>query len=241
MNALVSQTPIVQQALYLLQQASGDVGLKLTDTGALNRKFVQSFWDLYIGSPEHARLRPTRELECAEASRIYFLLSESGYVRKYRAKINLTEKGESALRGGRHEELYYDLLTVGIYGWNWGYEDRYPDYEFIQQSGEELIQKLLVTPAKEVVPEKIFGEVFGELTSKVSAQELEWLQRCLTVRFFYRFCIPFGILKGEGGDPMMNKRPDDKFEKTEFFIVAFSNLIKTVTEPVEKVYENFSI
>lgn len=230
MHTHVSQTPIVQQALYFLQQAAIDGGMKLTEKGALNRKFVQAFWDLYIGTPEYARFRPTREFECSEVSRIHVLLSESKYVRKYKGKISLTEKGKAVLKNGQHEELYYDLLTVGIYVWNWGYEDRYPDHDFIQQSGEELIRAIQVASSQDVTPAKIFATVFGDLSQKLSKDALDELHRCLTVRFFYRFCIPYGILKDEKDLFMMGKKPTDTFEKTEFFMTGFLNLIKTVPE-----------
>lgn len=233
MNTLVSQTPIVQQALYFLQQASIDGGVKLTEKGALNRKFVQAFWDLYIGTPEYARFRPTREFECSEVSRVHFLLSESKYVRKFKGKISLTEKGKAVLKNDQHDELYYALLTVGIYGWNWGYEDRYPDHDFIQRSGEELIRAIQVASAQDVTPAKIFGMVFGDLSRKLSEDELDELLRCLTVRFFYRFCIPFGILKDEKDLFMMSKKTNDSFEKTEFFRTSFPSLIKSFSARVD--------
>lgn len=223
MENLVLQVPIVQQAIYFLKVAGNNGGIKLTEKGALGRNFVQSFWDIHIKTPEFIRFRPTREFECPEITKLHFYLSESKYVRKFKGKICLTEKGKSVLKNKLFDELYRDLLTVGTYRWNWGYEDRYPEFEFIQQSAEELINSLLVWPSNKVSAEQIYDKVLG---SHISAEKetREQLNHCLNVRFFHRFCVPFGILKDDG-DRFLDKRYNHAFEKTDFFTSSFLKVI----------------
>jgi len=225
MNELC-KIPIIQQALFFLQEAGSANGIKITETGALGRNFVQALWDTHLKtSDDDLIFRPTREFECIEATRIHFLLSENKYVRKFKGKICLTAKGKSTRESNSLSELYFDLLTTGIHGWSWGYEDRYPDYEFIQQSAEYLIEILLKSPWKTITAEKIFNEALSGKIKNLDQESKEELSRCLLVRFFYRFCIPFGILKGEDGDHFLNKKPHDPFEKTEFFISQFMKVL----------------
>lgn len=73
---------------------------------------------------------------------------------------------------------------------------------------------------------QIFEDVFHHISSQLSENELEQMHRCLTVRFFYRFCVPFGILKDEK-DRFFNKKPSDAFEKTEFFMNFFADIVKS--------------
>ena len=117
MNGL-NEIPIIQQALFLLQEAGSVNGIKLTaETGSLGRNFVQAFWDKFIKKSEKdVVFRPTRELECPEATRIHFLLSEYKYVRKFKGKTIITEKGRTVLNGGTFDKLYFDLLNCTIQG-----------------------------------------------------------------------------------------------------------------------------
>jgi predicted methyltransferase len=82
-------------------------GIKVTETGLLGRNFVQAFWDSHLRVTNYDDVfRPTRELECPEATRIHFLLSEFKYVKKIKSKINLTEKGRRVLEKNLLEDLY---------------------------------------------------------------------------------------------------------------------------------------
>ncbi|MBL7556431.1 MAG: hypothetical protein JNM24_11470 [Bdellovibrionaceae bacterium] len=222
----LNEIPIVRQAKFFLQEAGSANGIKVTETGALGRNFVQALWDNYLKqSKDDIKFRPTRELESPEATRIHFLLSEFKYVKRVKSKICLTEKGKSMLEKNKLEDLYRDLFSAAIGGWNWGFEDRYPDYEFIQQAALLLIEELLETPQKAVSAIQIFEKVFHEIVPELSEYMKDELVRCLTVRFFYRFCIPFGIIKSDVGDLFLDKKPDGLFEKTEFFISVFPQII----------------
>lgn len=223
----ISKVPIIEQALFLLQEAGSVNGIKLTaETGSLGRNFVQALWDKYIKKSEKdLRFRPTRELECAEATRIHFLLSEYKYVRKFKGKVVLTEKGKAILSSGDLDTLYFDLINCAILRWDWGFEDCYPDHHFIQNSAQVLIETLLITPSIEVTAEQIFETVFSKETKGLDQELIDDLCRCLLVRFFYRFCIPFGILKTDKDDWFLDKKINDLFEKTEFFMSEFPKLI----------------
>ena len=225
MNYL-EDVPIIKQALFFLREAGSSNGIKITDTGAIGRNFVQALWDKHLKKSENEiRFRPTRERECPEATRIYFLLSESKYVRKFKGKICLTKKGEVALSLDNHESLYFDLLSVAIQKWNWGYEDLYPEFEFIQQGALYLIERAYSLPSTGVTPLQIYDDVLAPVLSAHSEDEKEQICRCLMVRFFYRFAIPFGIFKDDKDDFLLNKNSDDVFEKTEFFRSEFMQIM----------------
>ncbi len=217
----VSEIPILPHALFFLNEAGSTSGIKVTETGSVGRNFVQAFWDKFLKtSDEDIKFRPTRELECSEVTRIHFLLSEFKYVRKYKGKILLTEKGQTVLKDQDFKELYCKLLAGAMHGWNWGYEDRYPDFEFIQESAEVLIECLLKWPTETVTAEQLYDSVFQHR----AGADFEELHRCFNVRFFHRFCVPFGLLKDDH-DYFINKKHNEPFEKTDFLMLAFEKVI----------------
>jgi hypothetical protein len=228
--------PIIQQAVFFLKQASSENGIKLTEKGFLGRNFVQSFWDELIGNSDDQPFRPTREFECPESTRIHCLLAESKYVRKFKGSIRLTPKGLAALNSNICGQLYRDLLEAGMFRWNWGYDDRYPDFDFIQGSAPHLIERMMYWPTSTVTAWQIFESVFGQgrapVPKSTSEDEFsdsfvdpdEYMVRCFYVRFVERFCVPFGILK-DLSEPRLIGEPTDPFERTEFFVSDFSRIL----------------
>lgn len=228
----LGEIPIVRHALFLLASAGNDAGLKLTQTGALNRKFVQAFWNKFLAH-EDPIFRPTRELDCAEVVRIHEILAIKEYVRKFKGKVKITASGKRILDEGPTVEFYRDLLFAGMYVWNWAYEDRYPEYEFIQASAVGMIELLWSWP-KTTLTAVQFAEGFIETfdqngkpihmkykpNSSYSFDTYDGMVRCLNLRFFQRFCVPFGILRDLSG-PRLTSDPMDTFEKTDFFISDF--------------------
>lgn len=212
-------------------------GIKLTATGSLGRNFVQAFWDKHIAGPDDIRFRPTRELECPEVTRIHCLLDESKYVRKFKGAVCITPKGRKILENGPSVEFYRDLLNACVFRWNWGFEDRYPDFDFIQGSARELVRHLWQWPSKSLTAAEFFNAIFESFDDDGNTIEFEqdtddeslsdshdWVVRCFHIRFFKRFCVPFGILRDLSGSQYFSK-PTDNFEKTEFFISDFPKII----------------
>lgn len=232
----IRSIPIVNQALFFLSHAGTEKGIKITDKGFLGRNFVQLFWDEHLSTPEDLRFRPTREFECPEVTRIHSVLAESKYLRKFKGTIQLTPKGRTSLESDSCHELYRDLFEMGMFRWNWGFEDRYPDFDFIQGSAPHLIERLMYWPNSTVTAKQLFESVFGEQKasapeSKPNAESLdsyfdlgEQMVRCLNVRFLERFCVPFGILKDLSERRLIGE-PTDPFEKTEFFVSDFSKVL----------------
>lgn len=234
--SLLAEIPIVAQALFLLASAGSDDGMKLTQTGALNRKFVQAFWDKFLAE-EDKRFRPTREFECPEATRIHQLLVYKKYVRKFKGAVKLTSGGLRVLDAGPTLDFYRDLLMAGIYGWNWAFEDRFPDYDFIQASAHGMIERLWSWPTPTLTAVEFAEEIFEKVdengkairmkydaNTPYSSDTYEGMVRCLNLRFFERFCVPFGILR-DPSEPRLMSNPTDPFEKTEFFISDFPKFL----------------
>lgn len=232
----LGEIPIIGHALFLLASAGSDEGLKLTQTGTLNRKFVQAFWDKFLAE-EDKRFRPTREFECPEATRIHQLLVYKKYVRKFKGAVKLTPSGLRVLDEGPTLDFYRDLLMAGIYGWNWAFEDRFSDYDFIQASAHGMIERLWSWPTQtltavefaEVIFEKVDenGKAIRmkyDATAPYSSETYEGMVRCLNLRFFERFCVPFGILR-DPSEPRLMSNPTDPFEKTEFFVSDFPKFL----------------
>jgi hypothetical protein len=226
----VNEVSIIKQALFFLEEAGREKGINITQTGALGRNFVQALWDQFLKpSDKDLIFRPTRELDCPEATLIYFLLSEGKFIRKVKGRVILTNKGKAALALNDLSPLYFELYQAGAYQWKWSYADGYPEFPFIQQSVHMLIGSLCNAEADHVSPQQVYEDVLARSLGAVSDEVSEQIQRCLTVRFFYRFCVPFGILRAEEGDFFMDKKSEDMFEKTDFCKNQFMQIL--INEP----------
>ena len=188
--------PIIEHAKYFLNQAGSVNGIKLTEKGALGRAFVQGFWDTLLDDPDEQPFRPNREFECPETTRMHVLLADTNYVRKFKGAIRLTAKGKRFGESISEDELYRDLFKAGMYSWNWGFEDRYPDFVFIQNSAPVLLDAVRKWPSDTITPMELFNAVYepiekpdavGGLFPEDSLVIEDPEIRCLTVRF----CLPF--------------------------------------------------
>lgn len=243
--ALIAGIPVIEQALFFLREASNDKGVRLTEKGFLNRDFVQSFWESQLRKTDPYYPRPSREYECTEATRVLFLVEDAKYVRKNKGYLTLTEKGRTVLEKGRHVELYRDLFWSAMMEWNWAYEDRYPEFEFIQDSGPELVKLLLQWPKATLTAAEFFDEAFETVIEEGAAFDdkndeddedadpygvvlperiEEQALCCFQTRFIQRFCGPFGILRDLNGS-RISWQPEDLYEKTEFLKSAFSKTV----------------
>lgn len=228
----VREIPIVRRAVFFLKRAGAEHGIKITAKGNLGRDFVQEFWHTHIKNDVDHPFKPTREIECPEITRLHFLLTEAKYVRKYKKSIVLTSKGKAELQKNSKAQLYKDLFFADLYTWNWAHEDRYPDYDFIQQTGQGLFLELLRAPEEHVTSEQIFDSLF-ELPKHSSFElresETPWslpeeLQRCFNVRFFRRFCLPFGLLE-DVSNAGWSWHPNNRFRKTKFLTNDFLKIV----------------
>lgn len=217
--------------------ASAEDGIKLTQTGQLNRKFVQEFWDRFLSGKDYD-FRPTREFDCPESSRACELLLAGKYIRRFRGAICLTPKGQRVLDEGVDTQFYRDLLMAGSYRWNWAYEDRFPDYDFIQGSVGELLEWLWNWPNTRLTAIELAEDLFSlidengrpaplkyDKNASYKTETYEGFVRCLNLRFFERFCVPFGLLRDPGRE-RLSVSPEDPYEKTEFFLSKFPEVLK---------------
>ncbi len=134
------QTPIMQQALFLLNRLN-ESELKLTELGRWPRKLVQDFWHKHVKTAENDFL-PDQEERCPEIIRVGFLLKESGLIKMRNRRATLTLRSRRALQSNLYSEIYADLLEKMICSYCWGFEDRYPDFDFIQQYAAAAISAL---------------------------------------------------------------------------------------------------
>jgi hypothetical protein len=221
-QSLSIKIPIIKQAVYFLNQAKHELGIKLTEKGNLGKQFVQAFWQSHLCSQNDDFFRPHREFDCPEITRIHFLLSETGYLRRVKRTVRLTSKGLRFLDPPNHQlSLYADLIAAALYSWNWAYEDRYPDFEFIQESGSYFIHRLMNWPNESLTPKEFFAAIYDKDFKVLQNPDSEQIVRCLDIRFFRRFCLPFGILSDPSPNPF-HLTSDDHLNKTDFFKFEFS-------------------
>jgi hypothetical protein len=150
-------------------------------------------------------------------------------VRKIKNGIFLTLKGRKAIEQGPSIDLYKDIFIAGMHAWNWGYEDRYPDFDFIQDSGKELLLHLSRWSSNALNATEFFQTVFERLPLRKGEDgeweedAHQWALRCFHLRFFRRFCVPFGLLQPLSEVTLLGDL-DEPYEKTEFFLSVFLRL-----------------
>jgi len=214
--------PIVAQALFVLRHACEGKGIKLTATRRLGRLFVQNFWEEHLRPYEEHSFKPYNLDDCPELVKVFFLLEEAKLVKHVGGHVQLSTKAKSILKAGNLVLLYETMLQKYLSVWNWACEDRYPDFDFIQDNALDLMISLIKWPTDHISPMDLFENNFE---AEVSVQYPDGFPyespedhaiHCLKARFFDRFAIPFGLLKATSDDGFEFSIRKN-YEKTNFF------------------------
>lgn len=134
---ITPQAPIT--ALFnLLVNAIGDEGLKATATGNLPRNFCRDAALSFLGEEgygEYIRYGGINsETDFSELNVARLVAEMAGVVRKYKGKFITSRECRKILAESGMPGIYPRLFRAFVGEYNWGYQDRYPDFSIIQQS-----------------------------------------------------------------------------------------------------------
>lgn len=122
----------------VIASAIGEKGLKPTATGNLPRKLVQ---ETAAGHPGDRFLRmlverggPHTETDFPDLHATRVVAELAGLVRKYRGKFILGRHCRKIIADRGTGGAYPLLLAAYAGKFNWGYQDRYPELDIIQES-----------------------------------------------------------------------------------------------------------
>jgi tetratricopeptide (TPR) repeat protein len=201
--------PILKQAFYFLEKLKQVKDLKCTQKGNLPRAFVVEMYTEFFSKERYA-LKPSREDDLPQLTRLKHLLDMSGLIKKRKNNFSLTKKGEDLLNNSDFNKLFKLLVNTLFNKWNWGYSDGHSDLDLIQSSVIFNIY-LLHKKAQDWVLDEELGQYFlnafpalvREVRDSYWGPEQEII-RCFTLRFLDRICLPLGMLdvkeEGEGFD-----------------------------------------
>ncbi|HTP67001.1 MAG TPA: hypothetical protein VMJ66_16530, partial [Geobacteraceae bacterium] len=122
----------------LLAEAIGDGGLKATATSNLPRNFCREAALSFLGEEgyeEYIRYGGINSETDFSELHVTRLVSETaGLVRKYKGKFITSRECRKILAESGMPGIYPRLFRAFVGEYNWGYQDRYPDFQIIQQS-----------------------------------------------------------------------------------------------------------
>lgn len=194
----LEEIPLLNQALYFLNRVKDAKQMKATQKGNLPRAFVRELHKKFFKN-ELFSFTPNNEQDCPQAERLKHLLMMSGFLKKRLNKYSLTKRGENVLK--TPSELYLNLFYTLANKFNWGYLDRYPQFQIIQNAlAFNLL--LLLKKASNWVPNKELGRFFLEAFPMIQNEANQnWgdaedqVMNCFSLRFLERFALPMGLIE----------------------------------------------
>lgn len=192
----------------LLTEAIGENGLKGTATGNLPRNFCREAAISFLGEEGYGErtrfggINTEPDFPELHVTRIVGELA--GLVRKYKGKFILSRECRNLLTGEGMSAIYPRLFRAFALEYNWGYQDRYPDFSIIQQSFAFTLY-LLERFGTEWQPSSFYAERFIQAFPAVlrEAQPLHFetaedeVGRCYILRALERFAHFFGLAEIE--------------------------------------------
>ncbi|WP_432821842.1 YecA family protein [Trichloromonas sp.] len=197
------EAPVIS-LFKLLVNAIGDQGLKPTATGNLPRNFCReaalSYWgdEVYKTKTKYGNINMEDDFTDLHVTRLVAELA--GLIRKYRGKFILSRDCRRLLSEQGMAGIYPRLFRAYVKEFNWGYRDRYPEFEFFQQSF--LFTLYLLAKKGEdwkfhTFYEDCFLRAFPDLLNEVSSgsyfSQEEIIRSCYTLRTMENFVGFFGL------------------------------------------------
>jgi hypothetical protein len=196
--------PVVENTTRFLRALAEVEPLKATATGNLPREFARRLFDKIDDFRWKKYIKFQSEEDSMTVHSLRLLLTKGGWVRKHKKHFRLTRKGRRSVDEGFSATDYLDLLRTFTREFNWGFQDRYPDFDIIQR-GYLFALYIIHMKAGEFVefyslaPHFIraFPLVFTE-ADELRDDLYREVSGCFTLRFLERFCAYFGLIETRG-------------------------------------------
>lgn len=204
----VAPTASVMALFDFLVETMGEKGLKATATGNLPRAVCRDASE-QIG--EHwpyfewlARRRISKETDFFDLHVVRLLGGLAGLIRKHRSRFVLTRRCRDVLSKHGREGIYPILLQNYVRKYNWGFGDRYSDFQIVQMSFAFTLY-LLARYGDEWRPQQFYEDCFLRAYPAVLSEAEDWeymsgerqVRSCFTLRALLRFAEFFGLVEVE--------------------------------------------
>ncbi len=204
---IAPEAPVM--ALFnLLAESIGEEGLKATATGNLPRNLCREAALSFLGG-EGYRERTryggiNTEPDFPELHVARLVAELAGLIRKYKGKFILGRECRKLLAEQGLSGIYPQLFRAFAREYNWGYQDRYPDFPIIQQSFLFTLYLLQRFGAEWQTSAfysdnflRAFPAVLGEAQPCSFETAEEEVGRCYTIRALDRFAGFLGLAEIE--------------------------------------------
>jgi len=207
----------ILKLFMVLAEAAGDGGLKATATGNLPRQFCRDAALAFLGEEgyrektRHFGINTEPDFPELHVTRVVAELA--GLVRKYKGKFILGRECRKLLAEGGAPVMYPRLFRAFVGEYNWGYQDRYPDFRIIQQSFPFTLY-LLHKYGAEWRPSAFYADCFlrafpmvlAEIDPSPIGTPEDSAGRCYALRSLERFAEFLGLAE-------IDLDPDKRFMK----------------------------
>jgi len=204
---ITPQAPIAT-LFNLLVNAIGDEGLKATATGNLPRNFCREAAIAFLGEEGYREKIKfagiNTELDFSRLHVTRLVAETAGLVRKYKGKFITSRECRKILAESGMPGIYPRLFRAFVGEYNWGYQDRYPDFSIIQQSFLFTLY-LLQRYGNEWRPGAFYSDIFLRAFPMVLAEVRplpyetpeDEAGRCYSLRSLERFAEFLGLAEIE--------------------------------------------
>jgi hypothetical protein len=196
----LDQVPIFNQALYFLRKIQEAGDLKATQKGNLPKLFVVDLYEKFFFKDKYT-IRPNREDDLPQMTRLKLLLEISGLIKKRNNKFSLTKKGAIIFEENKKIELFELIFINFANTFNWAFLDGHSELNLIQRSATFNFL-LLNKKCRDWTLDRDLGQfylrAFPAITSEVADSSYSTPEKqvisCFSLRFLNRFCLPLGIV-----------------------------------------------
>ncbi len=193
--------PVVMNSLIFLSRLKELGPIKATAKGNLSLAFARELYDafIYLSDSFHPPIRSEEDAVFVNALR--HVLRMCGWVKKAKNHFSLTAKGTKVIEKGFSGTHFFILMNTFLRRFNWGFQDRYPDF-WIIQGGAVFSLYLLHRKARRFIAAEELGDSFirafpavlDEVGTMAYWSPREEVRRCFSLRFLQRFCEYFGFV-----------------------------------------------
>jgi len=186
-------------------EAIGEDGVKFTAKGNLPAKLCKDAATFYLDNASDESLfryrKINKEDDFYELHIVRLVAKEVGFIRKFKGRFLLTKKCQALVEKQDWATMYLDMLTWYVTTFNWGYGDRYPEFQIIQTAA---IFSLYLLHCYGNEPRshhfyadcfiQAFPSVLDEASSEIYSSPEDQVERCFKTRFLTRFAELFGLI-----------------------------------------------
>lgn len=209
-----TEIPILKQIFAFLEIVIRENGIKLTPAGYLPVKIIKELYDQRILMDEDIESGITKLSSEGKSLSIHLtrIISElSGFVRKYKGKLLITNKGNEFIKQNGEKYWLKDIIDVFGNKFSMAYFDNYKN-EHVGQIGFMFSIYLMKKYGDIERDSDFYAKKYFKAFPRIGEIEENYNKSAYATRTFERFMEYFGFIK-----IIRERRIEKKYKKTKLF------------------------